>query len=281
MKISRILIVDDEPQARRVLRIALAAQGFEVNDARNGEEALEKLREEPLDVILLDLKMPGMGGIEACREIRASSEAPIIVVSARKSAQERTEAFEAGADQYVSKPCDIQEFLARIRAVTRRVASFRPRLLVLGEVEVDFETHEVKRQDGTLRLTAKEFNLLHCLASRPNEVVSHRRILQAVWGPDYGDEVEYLRVFINQLRKKIEPDPANPVYILTEPSAGYRLCVPPREHAADHAEAGGRFALVFADCKRAAASRENIQAGAIPTGRRLRPSSRAAGGMGR
>ena len=156
MKISRILIVDDEPQARRVLRVALAAQGFEVNDARSGEEALEKLREEPLDVILLDLKIPGMGGIEACREIRASSEAPVIVVSARKSAQERTEAFEAGADQYISKPCDIQELLARIRAVTRRVASFRPRLLVWGEVEVDFETHEVKRPDSSLRLTAKE-----------------------------------------------------------------------------------------------------------------------------
>lgn len=230
MRIPRILIVDDEPQTRRVLRIALTAQGFEVNDARSGEEALEKLREEPPDVVLLDLKMPGMGGIEACREIRASSEAAIIVVSARKSAEDRTEAFEAGADQYVPKPCDIQELLARIRSVKRRGASFQPRLLVLGDVEVDFETHEVKRQDGILRLTAKEFNLLHCLASHPNAVLSHRRILQAVWGPDYGNEVEYLRVFINQLRRKIEPDPAKPVYILTEPSAGYRLHVPPQEH---------------------------------------------------
>ncbi|MGP8248068.1 MAG: response regulator transcription factor [Bryobacteraceae bacterium] len=237
MTVLRILIVDDEPQARRALRIALVAQGYIVNDARNGEEALEKLREEPPDVVLLDLKMPGMGGIQACREIRASSEVPIIVVSAKKSPADRTEAFEAGADQYVAKPCDIQELLARIRAVQQRNASLRSRLLVLGDVEVNFETHEVKRKDGTLHLTAKEFNLVHCLASRPNEVISHRRILQAVWGPDYGDEVEYLRVFINQLRKKIEPDPANPVYILTEPSAGYRLCVPPEERSAG--KAGG------------------------------------------
>lgn len=226
MKTSRILIVDDEPQARRVLRIALTAQGFEVTDARTGEEALEKLREEPPDVVLLDVKMPGMGGLEACREIRESSQVPVIVVSAGTTSKDRTDAFESGADQYVAKPCEIQELLARIRAVKRRVASLRSRLLVLGEIEVNFDTREVKRKDGIVHLTAKEFSLLSCLASRPNEVISHRRILQAVWGPDYGDEVEYLRVFINQLRKKVEPDPANPTYILTEPSAGYRLAVP-------------------------------------------------------
>jgi two-component system KDP operon response regulator KdpE len=240
MRVLRILVVDDEPQARRVLRIALVAQGFEVSTARSGEEAIESLREETPDAVLLDLKMPGMGGIETCREIRASSELPVIVVSARKSARERREAFEAGADQYVTKPCDIEEMVARIRAVTQRGASFRSRLLVLGEVQVDFETHEVKRKDGAQRLTAKEFDILNCLATHPNEVISHRRILQAVWGPDYGDEVEYLRVFINQLRKKIEPDPARPVYILTDPSAGYRLHVPHPEHSAD--EAGGMAA---------------------------------------
>lgn len=223
MRISRILVVDDEPQARRVLRTALVAQGFEVNDAASGEEAIQRLREEPPDVILLDLRMPGMGGIEACREIRASSEVPIIVVSGRKSRQERIEAFEAGADQYVGKPFGIEELVARIHAVDRRVNSIRSSNLVLGDVKVDFETHEVERTDGVVHLTAKEFKLLHFLASHAGEVVSHRRILQAVWGPDYGDEVEYLRVFINQLRKKIEPDPANPAYILTDPSAGYRL----------------------------------------------------------
>ena len=226
MRISRILIVDDEPQARRILRIALVAQGFEVNDARSGEEALGKLREEPPEVILLDLKMPGMGGIEVCREIRASSEVPIIVVSAKKSRKDRTEAFEAGADQFIGKPVGIEELVACIHAAGRRASSFRSPFLELGDVEVDFETHEVKRGGRVDHLTAKEFKLLHCLASHAGEVISHRRLLQAVWGPDYGDEVEYLRVFINQLRKKVEPDPANPAYILTDPSAGYRLSIP-------------------------------------------------------
>jgi two-component system, OmpR family, KDP operon response regulator KdpE len=233
MRITKILVVDDDPQARRVLRTALVAQGFEVDDARNGEEALERLRAEPPGAILLDLKMPGMGGIEACREIRASSEVPIIVVSAKKARKDRTEAFEAGADQYIAKPFGIEELVACIRAVDRRVNSMHSSVLELGDVEVNFETHEVKRRDGVVRLTAKEFQLLHCLASHPGEVVSHRRLLQAVWGPDYGDEVEYLRVFINQLRKKIEPEPANPAYILTEPSAGYRLSVPSRGQSRD------------------------------------------------
>lgn len=225
----RVLVVDDEPQARRVLRTALVAQGYEVSDASSGEDALGKLREESPDVILLDLKMPGMGGHEACREIRESSDVPIIVVSARKTPQARTEAFEAGADQYIAKPCGIEELVARIRAVKRRVDSGRLPVLVLGEVEINFETHEVKRRDGVVHLTAKEFKLLHCLASHPGEIISHRRILQAVWGPDYGEQVEYLRVFINQLRKKIEPDPARPAYLLTEPSTGYRLVLPPRQ----------------------------------------------------
>jgi len=228
VKLSRILVVDDEPQARRVLRIALVAQGFEVNDARSGEEALEKLHEESPDLILLDLKMPGIGGLQACREIRSSSEAPIIVVSGKKSRQDRAEAFEAGADQYITKPFGIEELLACIHAVNRRASSVRSPTLVLGDVKIHFETHEVERQDGVVHLTAKEFKLLYCLASHPGEVLSHRRILQAVWGPDYGDEVEYLRVFINQLRKKIESDPANPAFILTDPSAGYRLSIPPR-----------------------------------------------------
>jgi two-component system, OmpR family, KDP operon response regulator KdpE len=226
MRSLRILVVDDEPQARRGLRAALVAQGFEITDAASGEEALQKLGEEPPDVVLLDLKMPGMGGIETCREIRASSDVPVIVVSARKSREDRTAAFEAGADQFATKPCGIDELLARIRAVKSRVDSLHPPVLVLGDAQVDFETHEVRRRDGVVHLTAKEFKLLRCLASRPGEVISHRRILQAVWGPDYGDEIEYLRVFINQLRKKVEPDPAKPVYILTDPSAGYRLVVP-------------------------------------------------------
>jgi two-component system KDP operon response regulator KdpE len=233
MRISKILVVDDEPQARRILRTSLIAQGFEVNDAKSGEDALEKLREEPPHAILLDLKMPGMGGLEACREIRASSDVPIIVVSGKNSREDRTQAFEAGADQFIAKPFGIEELVACIHAVDRRVNSFRSAILELGDVKVNFETHEVRRGDNIARLTAKEFKLLHCLASHPGEVVSHRRLLQAVWGPDYGDEVEYLRVFINQLRKKVEPDPHNPAYILTDPSAGYRLFVPSRNNYAE------------------------------------------------
>lgn len=226
MSIARILIVDDEPQARRVLRTALVAHGFEVSDAGSGEQALDELRAQPPDIILMDLKMPGMGGLEACRGIRAHSEVPIIVVSARKSLKDRVEAFEAGVDQYIAKPCEIQELVARIRAVKGRVDSRSP-VLLLGDVEVNFESREVKRKNGVVLLTAKEFKFLRCLASHKGNGVTHRRLLQAVWGPDYGDEVEYLRVFINQLRKKIEPDPAHPAYILTVPSVGYRLSVPP------------------------------------------------------
>lgn len=226
MRISKLLIVDDEPQVRRTLRTVLVAQGFEVSDASTGEEALERLRAQPFDAVLLDLTMPGMGGLETCRSIRASSDVPIIVISGKKSRTDLTEAYDAGADQYVVKPFGVDELVARICAVDRRVNSLRSKRLVLGEVSVDFETHEVKRKNGDVRLTAKEFKLLYCLASRPGDVISHRRLLQAVWGPDYGDEVEYLRVFINQLRKKIEPDPSNPAYILTDPSMGYRLHVP-------------------------------------------------------
>ena len=228
MKPCKILIVDDEPQARRLLRTALVEEGFEVTAASTGEEALEKLREETPDAILLDLKMPGMGGLETCREIRATSEVPVIIVTASEGELPRTEAFDAGADQYVVKPCGIRELAARIRAVRRRTTRAHAKVLQLDEVEINFETHEVNRGDRVVHLTAKEFKLLHFLASRPGEVMSQRRILQGVWGPDYGDELEYLRVFINQLRKKIEPDPRNPRYIVTDHSAGYHLAIPPR-----------------------------------------------------
>ena len=228
MSASKILIVDDGPRTCATFRTALVAQGFEVNDVRTGHEALVQLREDPPDVILLDLKMPGIGAIDACREIRESSDVPVIVVSGGTTAKDRVEAFEAGADQYVSRPCGIEELVARIHVVKRRADLFRPFVLVLGEVEIDFETHEAKRRNGVVHLTATEFRLLRCLAAHQGEVLSHRRILQLVWGPDYGDEVAYLRVFVSQLRKKIEPDPARPAYLLTDPGFGYRLLVPPQ-----------------------------------------------------
>jgi len=219
----KVLNVDDEPQARRAIKIALIARGVEVLEAASGEEAIEKLHEDGPDVVLLDVKMPGMSGIETCRTIRTFSDVPVIVISVRNVAKEKAEAFEAGADQYITKPFDIDELVARIHAVKRRLGVRQPRVIVLDEAEIDLESHEVRRQDGTAHLTAKEFKLLHYLVEHAGAVVSHRRLLQAVWGPDYGDEVEYLRVFINQVRKKIEPDPRNPRYLLTEPAIGYRL----------------------------------------------------------
>lgn len=224
MSAIKVLIVDDEPQARRVLRTALIAHGFEVMDARDGEESLEHLRHETPDVILLDLKMPGMDGVQTCREIRERSEVPIIVVSGRTTEQEKVEALESGADDYVTKPAGIEELVARIHAVTRRPSlGSHSRTLHLDAVAIDLESHEVKRGESVMHLTSKEFKLLYYFLQNAGKVVSHRRLLQAVWGPDYGNEVEYLRVFINQLRKKIEADPSHPKYILTEPSSGYRF----------------------------------------------------------
>ncbi len=194
-----------------------------MDDARSGEEAIEKLRLGLPDVVLLDMLLPGISGIETCRAIRASWDVPIIIISVRKLAIERAAAFEAGADQYIAKPFDVEELVMRIRAVVRRWGTQHTHLIRLDGVEIDLESHEVTRDGTTVHLTAKEFKLLYYLIEHAGEVVSHRRLLQAVWGPDYGNEVEYLRVFVNQVRKKIEPDPQNPRYLLTEPSLGYRL----------------------------------------------------------
>ena len=224
MSTTKVLIVDDAPQTRRVLRVALISRGFEVTDASNGEDALESLRHYAPDVILLDLKMPGMGGLETCRQIRDRSEVPIVIVSGRKAQREKVEALETGADDYVTKPLGIDELVARIHAVIRRPSvAAHVRVVRLEAVEIDLESHEVKRGQTTDHLTSKEFRLLYYFLQNAGKVVTHRRLLQAVWGPDYGNEVEYLRVFINQLRKKIEPDPSHPKYIVTEPSFGYRF----------------------------------------------------------
>ncbi len=225
MSTLRVLNVDDEPQARRAVKIALIAQGFEVVDAASGEEAIEVLGAQDPDVVLLDVNMPGMNGIETCRAIRSCSDVPVIIISVRKVGKERAEAFEAGADQYITKPFELEELVARIRAVKRRSGKVHSRVLALDEVEIDLESHEVRREGTVVHLTAKEFKLLHYLVEHAGAVVPHRRLLQAVWGPDYGHEVEYLRVFINQLRKKIEPDPREPRFLLTEPSIGYRFVV--------------------------------------------------------
>jgi two-component system KDP operon response regulator KdpE len=227
----RILVVDDEPQIRRVLRTTLSAQGYEVFDARTGEDALLAIRDQRFDLVLLDINMPGMGGLAACREIRNGSEAAIIMLTVRNAEHDKVTALDAGADDYITKPFGVPELLARIRAALRRLPaaagpSIEGQAIELDGIQIDLAGRRVRRAGADLRLTPKEFDLLHYLLANANSAIPHAKLLQAVWGPDYGDQVEYLRVFVNQLRKKIEPDPAKPRYLLTEPWVGYRFHLP-------------------------------------------------------
>jgi two-component system KDP operon response regulator KdpE len=229
MNSASILIVDDEPQIRRVLRATLSSQGYTVAEARSGDEALEQIRGQRPDLILLDVNMTSRSGFEVCREIRGSSDIPIIMLTVRNSERDKVQALDAGADDYVVKPFGSEELMARIRAALRRAApveSLPP--FISNDLKVDFEKRSVLVKGQPVRLTPKEFELLHHLVTNRGKAQAHRRILQAVWGPDYGEETEYLRVFINQLRKKIEPDPRHPRYIHTEPWIGYRFD-PPEE----------------------------------------------------
>ena len=226
MNTSTILVVDDEPQLRRAMKATLTDLGYSVMEAKTGEEALAKLRHEPADLILLDLNMPGIGGLETCRALREHSDVPIIILSVRNTERDKVQALDAGADDFVTKPFGIQELLARIRAAIRRApssAETEPMTFSSGELSINFESRRATLNGNTVRLTPKEFDLLKILVSNANKPVPHRKLLQTVWGPDYGDEVEYLRVVVNQLRKKIEPEPSKPKYLLTEPWVGYRF----------------------------------------------------------
>jgi two-component system KDP operon response regulator KdpE len=229
MNNGRVLVVDDEPQIRRVMRTALVTNGYEVLDARSGEDALELIRGERLDLVLLDINLPGISGIETCREIRSTSDMAVIIMTVRDGQQDRVEALDAGADDYVIKPFGMPEMLARIRSALRRT-SFHSESgatsVHLGDIEIDFQNRQVTSDGQYVRLTSKEFDLLSYLASHPNRTIAHRELLHAVWGPDYGDELEYLHVFVNRLRKKIEHSSKNPRYLLTEPWVGYRLELP-------------------------------------------------------
>lgn len=224
MSTANILVVDDEPQIRRVLRSTLSTRGYVITEAKTGEEALETLRKDRPDLILLDVNMPGMGGIETCREIRRGFDAPIIMLTVRNAERDKVAALDAGADDYVVKPFGIEELLARIRSALRRYAPTDAMpSFVSKDLTVDFATRQVTVRDQTVHLTPKEFDVLKHLVANQGKPLPHRRLLQSVWGPDYGDETESLRVVINQLRKKIEVDPARPKYILTEPWVGYRF----------------------------------------------------------
>jgi len=222
----RILAVDDEPQIRRIMRTTLTSAGYEVDDARTGEEALEKVREFRPDLVLLDMNMPGMGGIATCKAIRAGAAVAIIMLTVRNSESDKVAALDAGADDFVTKPFSTPELLARIRAALRRAPvppQSSPTKIQVGELVIDFGARTVTTGKGTEHLTPKELDLLRYLTQRANEAVPHRELLQAVWGPDYGDQVDYLRVFIKNLRKKIEVNPEHPEYITTEPWVGYRF----------------------------------------------------------
>ena len=230
MTSATVLIVDDEPQIRRVLRTTLTSHGYSVLEARTGDEALELIRTEQVDLILLDLNMPGRSGVETCREIRATGDVPIIMLTVRNTERDKVQALDAGADDYVVKPFGSEELMARIRAALRRtVPTEALPAFAANDLTVDFEKRLVTVKGQPVRLTPKEFDLLRYLVSNQGKPLPHRRLLQAVWGPDYGEETEYLRVFINQLRKKIEADPHHPMYIHTEPWVGYRFEAPAKK----------------------------------------------------
>jgi two-component system, OmpR family, KDP operon response regulator KdpE len=227
MNKATILVVDDQPQIRRVLRTILSSHGYDVVEAKNGQEAIQiTIRERP-DLILLDLNMPDMSGFEACSKIRLSFEGPIIMVTVRESERDKIAALDSGADDYVVKPFATGELLARIRAGLRRSSSEEP----LPKIEtpklvINLERRMVEVSGARVHLSPKEFDVLRLLVVHQGKPLTHKRILQAAWGPDHGEETENLRVVINQLRKKIESDPAHPEYIITEQWLGYRFDVP-------------------------------------------------------
>jgi two-component system KDP operon response regulator KdpE len=223
---SRILLVDDEMSIQRTVVPLLRSRGYDVEAATTGKDAVSAVTAQPPDVVILDLGLPDIEGLEVCARIRACSDVPIIVLSARDTEPQKVAALDQGADDYVTKPFGPEELLARVRAALRRtLAGGQPPTgrLVRGDVTIDFDRHRVYRQDEEVRLTPKEFELLALLAGRAGQVVTHRAILKAIWGPNAVDQPEHLRVLIGQLRKKLEPDPARPRYLLTEPWVGYRF----------------------------------------------------------
>lgn len=223
----RVLVVDDEPAIRRTLRANLSARGYEVRAVETGEEALEEFARQRIDLVILDLMLPGMSGIEVCEAVRTISLTPIVVLSARGEEQTKVRALDLGADDFLTKPFGIDELLARIRAVLRRSplgAADGP--VQVGGLTLAPDARTAHRDGAKLDLTPREFEVLAYLMHHAGRLVTHRVLLNAVWGPQYGRETHYLRVFVNRIRRKIEIDPAHPRYILTEPGVGYRLVTP-------------------------------------------------------
>jgi two-component system KDP operon response regulator KdpE len=222
----KILVVDDEAQIRKFLRISLGASGHQVVEAETAEAGIAVVNSEPLDLVILDLGLPDMDGQEAITAIREISPVPIIVLSVRSTEVDKVEALDRGADDYVVKPFGIGELLARLRAALRQApgtAKTAPDLLKIGGLQMDFSRRVISRDAQEIRLSKREYDLLRFLAASPDHVVTHKEILTAVWGPAHTEDTVYLRVYVNQLRQKLEPDPSDPKLILTEPGVGYRL----------------------------------------------------------
>jgi two-component system KDP operon response regulator KdpE len=224
---ARILVVDDEPQIRRSLQVNLEHSGYAVETVETGEAALVSFQNRHPDVMILDLLMPGMSGVDVVRLIRASSTVPIIVLSAVGEEPRKVEALELGADDYMTKPFGMEELLARIRSLLRRAAGAHRAepVFIAGNLSVNFDRREVTLDQKPVKLTPTEYDLLKYMIEHAGKVLTHRMLLQEVWGRAYADQAQYLRVFIGQLRKKLEEDPTRPRFILTDPGVGYRFCV--------------------------------------------------------
>ena len=222
---ARILVIDDEPQIRKFLRISLAANGYAVSEAANATDGIALARAEAPDLVILDLGLPDLDGVEVLRRLRKRSAIPVIVLSARQQADDKVEALDEGADDYVSKPFSIDELMARVRVALRRgpAEAEAPQTFASGGLILDFGAHTATLNGATVHLTPTEWRLLAELARHLGRVVPHEELLKAVWGPNYGGEHHYLRVFANQIRRKIEADPAQPRHLINEPGLGYRL----------------------------------------------------------
>ena len=222
---ARILAVDDEPSIRRSLQVHLEGKGYVVLMAPNGEQAMQTFTQQAPDVVIADLVLPGMDGIELTRQIRQTSTVPIIVLSANGEERKKIDALECGADDYVTKPFNMDELVARVRALLRRAANSQETEPIWrsGDLSVNFERRQVMVNGESVKLTPKEYDLLKYLIQHAGKVMTHRMLLSAVWGPAHEDEAQYLRVFVSQLRKKLKEDPTRPQYIQTDPGVGYRF----------------------------------------------------------
>jgi two-component system, OmpR family, KDP operon response regulator KdpE len=226
----RVLVVDDEPQILRGLTTMLRGAGYDVTTAGNGADALAQAAANPPEAVILDLVLPDARGTDVARELRSWTEAPIILLSAVDEEREKVAALDAGADDYVTKPFGVDELLARLRAALRRVGEPSEPVIEIGDLRIDIANRDVRLDGERLKLTPHEFDLLRVLAQNQGKLLTHRMLLREVWGPSYQVEAHYLHVYVSHLRRKIEPDPQSPRYLLTEPGAGYRLVDPAQQH---------------------------------------------------